>query len=247
MPSRYLLISDIHGNLQALDAVLDDAASVGYDAVLCLGDLVGYGADPAAVIEKVMALQPVAIVRGNHDKVCAGIEPPTLFNDAARLSAEWTYSTLSAEERQVLADLPKGPTVVDDALEICHGSPFDEDHYVFSNQDADRSIHAAATRLCFFGHTHLPAVFSSSDDPVIHHRGAPDGELQLPESGPALINVGSVGQPRDGDPRAAYGVVDLKRGTISLRRVPYDIQAAQRRIRDAGLPAWLATRLERGQ
>jgi diadenosine tetraphosphatase ApaH/serine/threonine PP2A family protein phosphatase len=244
---RYLLITDIHANLHALEAVLEDAAVTGYDAVVCLGDLVGYGADPAAVIERVMALSPRAIVRGNHDKVCAGLEPPILFNDAARLSAEWTLATLTASERERLAALPKGPTTVDGVIEICHGAPFDEDHYVFNDEDASRSIASAALRLCFFGHTHVPAIFSSADDPVVRHADAVDGELQLPRRGPALINVGSVGQPRDGDPRAAYGIVDLPRATIQLRRVTYDVKGAQRRIRDAGLPEWLAVRLGRGQ
>jgi predicted phosphodiesterase len=243
---RYLVITDLHANLQALDAVLADARQIGYDAVLVLGDLVGYGADPAAVIARTMELRPTAIIRGNHDKVCAGLESAAGFNEVARRSAEWTAETLSAADLQLLRDLPRGPKLVVPALEICHGATFDEDHYVFSPVDAARSIHAARGRIVLYGHTHLPAIYTTDDDPATSEGG--DGDLlQLPVSGPALINVGSVGQPRDGDSRAAYGILDLERETILMRRVPYDIAGAQARILDAGLPAWLALRLTHGQ
>ena len=145
---RYLVISDIPGNIHALDAVLADAAGVGYDAVLCLGDLVGYGADPKAVLERVAALRPVGLIRGNHDKVCAGLEPALLFNEVARRSVDWTRGVLSPEETKTLADLPKGPALITDGLEICHGSPFDEDHYIFDGMDASRAIEAATARIC---------------------------------------------------------------------------------------------------
>jgi diadenosine tetraphosphatase ApaH/serine/threonine PP2A family protein phosphatase len=243
---RYLIISDIHANAQALEAVLNDAAALGYDAAVCLGDLVGYGADPAAVIARVQALAPVGLIRGNHDKVCSGLEPATLFNDAARRAAEWTLDVLSRADRAVLAALPRGPARLQPDVEICHGAPFDEDHYVFETVDAGRAMSAASARLCFFGHTHLPAVFSTPEEPVTASAGEPE-ELRLPKTGQALINVGSVGQPRDGDPRAAYGILDTSNGTLRLRRVAYDVQGAQKRIRDAGLPEWLAARLARGQ
>jgi predicted phosphodiesterase len=244
---RYLVISDIHGNVHALDACLADAATLGYDAVLCLGDLVGYGADPSAVVQRVTALEPAAIVRGNHDKVCAGLEPAVLFNEVARRSIEWTQGVLSPDEMAMLTGLPKGPRLVNESLEICHGSPFDEDHYVFDRDDAARSLEAAAARFCLFGHTHLPAVFTSAHDPAATGDGLEDDEMRLPSKGPALVNVGSVGQPRDGDPRAAYGLLDLAANTIRLRRTAYDVRAAQRRIMAAGLPQWLALRLEKGQ
>ncbi len=244
---RYLVISDIHANAHALEAVLADAADLGYDATLCLGDLVGYGADPAAVIDRVFALAPVGLIRGNHDKVCAGLEPATLFNEVARKAADWTGQVLGAEAVAQLAALPKGPRVVAPMLEICHGAPFDEDHYVFDATDAGRAMDAAHGRICLFGHTHLPAVFTTPQDPATRTAGLADDELNLPVTGPALINVGSVGQPRDGDPRAAYGLLDMTRKTVQLRRVGYDVAGAQRRILDAGLPAWLAHRLAKGQ
>ena len=243
---RYLILSDIHGNLQALDAVLADAKRLGYDRMICLGDLVGYGADPGAVIDRTLALDPVAIIRGNHDKVCAGIEPPILFNEVARKSIEWTASTISPAQLKALADLPKGPRVVFSGLEICHGAPFDEDYYVFESTDAAKALDAASERICLFGHTHLPALFATADDPIKADPRHAD-HLQLPARGPALVNVGSVGQPRDGDPRAAYGLLDLDKGELVMRRVDYDLTGARARILSVGLPPWLAIRLERGQ
>lgn len=243
---RYLILSDIHGNLEALDAVMADASEIGFDQVICLGDLVGYGASPHEVLDQVFALNPVAIIRGNHDKVCAGIEAATNFNDAARESAEWTRRVLTPSDTQRLADLPAGPLTVEAGLEICHGAPFDEDFYVFDDNDAARAMAAASAPLCLYGHTHVPAVYSRPDYPVTPS-GRVDDELLLPSRGRAIVNVGSVGQPRDGDSRAAYGLLDTTAGAVRLRRVPYDIKGAQRRIRAADLPEWLADRLTRGK
>ncbi len=241
---RYLVLADIHANLQALEAVLADATTRGYDRVLVLGDLVGYGANPVEAIDRTMALDPAAVIRGNHDKVCAGLEPATDFNDAARASAEWTAAILPASHRDLLARLPAGPVSVTDALQICHGAPFDEDYYVFDLDDAAQALDAVTARLCLFGHTHVPAAYASADDPI-RARDAAGTDLVLPAS-PSLVNVGSVGQPRDGDPRAAYGLLDLDRDSLQLCRVAYDIAGAQARIREAGLPEWLAVRLGQG-
>ena len=244
---RYLVLTDLHANMHALGAVLADARSIGYDQVLVLGDLVGYGGDPGPVIDRTLELKPVALIRGNHDKVAAGLEPATLFNEVARRSIEWTASVLTPAQVKTLVDLPKGPMRVTNDLEICHGTPFDEDHYVFDGEDAAQAMDAASGRICLFGHTHLPAVYTTSDDQASTGADLADDELLLPKSGPALINVGSVGQPRDGDARAAYGLLDFDRNTIRMRRVTYDIAGAQRRILESGLPTWLAIRLERGQ
>jgi predicted phosphodiesterase len=243
---RYLIISDIHANRHALEAVLADAASRGYDATLCLGDVVGYGGDPAAALELTLALKPAGLIRGNHDKVCAGLEPASSFNDVARRAVEWTRQTLSETDLRTLAALPRGPVRIADDLEICHGAPFNEDHYVFDRVDAGRAMSSASARICLFGHTHLPAVYSTPAHPVTCADGDTD-QYQLPREGGVLINVGSVGQPRDGDPRAAYGLLDLERCTLQLRRIEYDVAGAQAAIRAAGLPAWLATRLATGE
>jgi predicted phosphodiesterase len=244
---RYLILSDIHANRQALEAVLEDAGSIGYDAVLCLGDIVGYGADPVAAIEQTLALAPAAIVRGNHDKIAAGLESTAFVNEVARRSLEWTQQALSPSERITLAELPKGPLLVTPAIEICHGAPFDEDAYIFDASDAARAINAAAAPLCLFGHTHLPAFFTTSASPPPAITGRNDDEVVLPDDGPALVNVGSVGQPRDGDPRAAYGVLDLEARRVRFRRVVYDVKSAQQRILAAGLPFRLAQRLGQGR
>jgi diadenosine tetraphosphatase ApaH/serine/threonine PP2A family protein phosphatase len=243
---RYLILSDIHANVQAFDAVLADARAIGFDVVLVLGDLVGYGADPAEVIDKTLALNPVALIRGNHDKVCSGLESAVLFNDAARASAEWTATVLSQAHLTTLRELPKGPQLVTSEIEVCHGTPFDEDHYVFDDADASRAADAAGARICLFGHTHVPAIYATAQDPVVP-TGSNGDEMRLPHSAPVLINVGSVGQPRDGDPRAAYGFFDDETGVLRLRRVTYDIASAQASILQAGLPEWLAYRLDRGQ
>jgi diadenosine tetraphosphatase ApaH/serine/threonine PP2A family protein phosphatase len=253
---RYLILSDIHANLQALETVLTHAGERGYDRVVVLGDLVGYGADPGAVIDRVVALSPAAMIRGNHDKVCAGIEEPINFNDTARESVEWTAKQLSQAQLEMLTLLPKGPKLLaldplgmspatPPRIEICHGAPFDEDYYVFSTEDAARALEASSAPICFFGHTHVQGAFIAND-PRDRPGDLGDGEIRLPEFGYALVNVGAVGQPRDGDPRAGYGIVDSSKNTLSLFRVEYDIAAAQKRIRDARLPEWLAVRLERG-
>ena len=132
---RYLVLSDIHANLEALEAVLDAAREIPYERILVLGDLVGYGADPNAVVDRIRGLQPHAVIRGNHDKVGAGLEPSDAFNAVARAAIRWTYEALSDDNRDWLADLPTGPLVIDALLEICHGTPFDEDAYVFDEAE----------------------------------------------------------------------------------------------------------------
>jgi predicted phosphodiesterase len=246
---RYLVLSDIHSNLEALDAVLR-AAARSYEAVLVLGDLVGYGADPNAVVERIKALEPAAIVRGNHDKVAAGLEDPDDFNPMARAAAQWTRDALSPASIEYLRSLPAGPLVVDDAIEICHGSPVDEDLYVVADIDAARAIAASHRAICFFGHTHVAVCAKLGAQKRLEidaPQGHPEFELS-PESGAKyVVNPGSVGQPRDGDSRAAYALVDMTRNSIRLCRVAYPVDVAQKKIRDVGLPWQLASRLAMGR
>src|SRR6266576_3829120 len=196
---RYLVLSDIHANLEALEACLHDAHARGYDATLVLGDLVGYGAEPNAVIDRVRALKPAAIVRGNHDKVACGLEQADGFNAVAKSAAEWTFEVLAPENRRWLASLPAGPVDVDDLVEICHGSPFDEDAYIFDELDAVRALKVSSRPLCLFGHTHYPMTFElsaqkfDSSDPS----AATETRLQVRTGSKYLVNPGSVGQPRD--------------------------------------------------
>ena len=245
---RYLVLTDIHGNLEALEAVLAHAATREYDAVLVLGDLVGYGADPNLVIERVEALAPVAVVRGNHDKVAAGVEDAEGFNLTARNAVQWTYDALTPEHRAYLRALPIGPVIVDDLIEICHGTPFDEDAYVFDELDAVRAIEASRRPLCLFGHTHVPLVCARTDDELEVY--TPDGDvfaLDVQEGRRYLVNPGSVGQPRDGDPRAGMAIVDTDARRMELFRVPYFVEQAQYKVRRAGLPEILAKRLALGR
>ncbi len=242
----YLIVSDIHANLEALEATL--AAAGDYDHVLVLGDLVGYGANPDAVIERIRSLPSATIIRGNHDKVGAGLEKVDSFNHLARQAIGWTSSTLTPANHQWLAALPPGPLVIDEVVEICHGSPFDEDVYIFDDLDARRAFRVMRRPLCLFGHTHVPAAFAFTDD--MQTIGPPRGErfaLTLDEDVRYLVNCGAVGQPRDGDPRAAFGLLDTSAGTLSVVRVAYDVQAAQAKIIAAGLPEVLAQRLGVGR
>jgi predicted phosphodiesterase len=244
---RYLILSDIHANLQALEAVLDEAASSQWDHVVVLGDLVGYGADPNAVVDRVRALDPMAVIRGNHDKAACGLDDGSGFNNVARFAAAWTHDELTGTNRDYLRQLPQGPSAIDALLEICHGAPFDEDYYIFNADDARRGLEAASRPLSIFGHTHVPVVFQRQDGRLGGF--APEGgsDLKLQEGVAYLVNPGSVGQPRDGDARAAYAVLDVDALILALRRVEYPVHAAQRRILDAGLPTSLANRLGIGR
>ncbi len=245
---RYLILSDIHANIDALDAVLASAEGT-WDRALVLGDLVGYGAEPNAVIERVRALDLAAAIRGNHDKASCGIDDGSNFNQVARYAAAWTGETLTPENRDYLRNLPSGPIALDETFEICHGSPFDEDHYIFDGGDAQRALDAADRPLCLFGHTHLPVIFyrnASVFDGVVPE-GDPDTGLPLKAGVQYLVNPGAVGQPRDGDPRAAFAVLNSEDRALLLRRVAYPVEAAQRRILAAGLPASLANRLGIGR
>jgi diadenosine tetraphosphatase ApaH/serine/threonine PP2A family protein phosphatase len=244
---RYLVLTDIHANLEALEACLADAAPRGYDRALVLGDLVGYGADPNAVIERLRDLDPLALVRGNHDKVACGLEPADGFNSVARSAVQWTFDELTEEHRTWLAQLPQGPHQVSDALEICHGSPFDEDAYIFDELDAARALKASRRPLCMFGHTHCPAAFELSSEGIDGAGPTADSRVQFVDGSKYLFNPGAVGQPRDGDPRAAYAIVDDTARRVDFFRVKYAVSVAQAKIVKAGLPDVLAHRLAVGR
>jgi diadenosine tetraphosphatase ApaH/serine/threonine PP2A family protein phosphatase len=247
---RYLILSDLHANLDAFEAVL--AAAPPADRILILGDIVGYGAEPNAVIERVRQLEPAALIRGNHDKVAAGIEMPDSFNPAALQSATWTHNTLTDDNRAWLSAIPSGPAEIDATIEICHGSPEDEDEYLFSPADAGRVFPSTTRPVCFFGHTHVPLSYSICPHQAEVELLEPDPQEETTVIGIKarrhyLINPGAVGQPRDGDPRAAFAFFDTESQTVELRRVRYDVARAQQRIRAAGLPDVLARRLGLGR
>jgi diadenosine tetraphosphatase ApaH/serine/threonine PP2A family protein phosphatase len=246
---RYLVISDIHANIEAFDTVMAEARPLKFDKLLLLGDLVGYGADPNGVCERVRELKADALIRGNHDKVGSGLESPEGFNAVARNAIRWTYDNLTKDNRDWLASLPAGPVIVDDMIEICHGTPFDEDAYVFDDLDALRALHAARRPLCLFGHTHVQVGHFLSRDQFGLATPEDQRPLRLPldDTNRYLLNPGSVGQPRDGDPRAGFAIVDTQAKEATLYRVEYPIAKAQARILEEGLPDVLAQRLALGR
>lgn len=244
---HYLILSDIHGNWEALEAVLRDSRG-DYDEVLCCGDLVGYGADPNRVVEWTRTTAKL-VVRGNHDKACAGLDDLEWFNPVARSAASWTEHNLTPDNLDYLRNLPKGPLPLD-SFQILHGSPLDEDDYLVSSFAASQVTPYLEREISFFGHTHLQGGFLCHRDGVkrLAKPEPPEARrvLELGHDVLYLINPGSVGQPRDGDPRAGYAIYDPGRRLVEFRRVPYDVQTAQAKIRQAGLPDLLADRLEFG-
>ena len=234
--------------MQALEAVLE-AARGQYDRTLCCGDLIGYGADPNAVAEWFRA-NCADIIRGNHDRACTGQEDLAWFNPVARAAALWTQLALTPENADYVRSLPMGPLTVDD-FQIAHGTPGDEDAYVIDPDEALPVIAALETQLVFFGHTHMQGGFEwrRGNLKTLTRAGGKSGKLalRLEPDGYYLVNPGSVGQPRDDDPRAAFAIYDSESRTVTLRRVEYDVGEAQRRIRDAGLPWILAERLMTGK
>jgi predicted phosphodiesterase len=237
----YLILSDIHANLEALKAVLSDARGR-YEQILCLGDLVGYGADPNAVLEWARANVTVA-VRGNHDKAC--LEPETLeyFRPMARAAAIWTREVLTPENLRYLETLPRGPLHYD-GFDLVHGSPVDEDEYLFSLSDVAQIRSELQSGLLFFGHTHVQGGFLVSRNGVKSIE--PIRELAIEANYSYLLNPGSVGQPRDGDPRAAYAIYSPRERVVEYHRVSYSVAQAAAKILTAGLPESLAARLYEG-
>jgi diadenosine tetraphosphatase ApaH/serine/threonine PP2A family protein phosphatase len=239
---RYAILSDIHGNLEALRAVLADCGDQA-DGVLCLGDTVGYGADPGACIELV-AGRAHAIVGGNHEHGVAGRLDLTWFNRFARAAAEWTREQLDDDHRAYLGALPLVAEVEDATL--VHASPAqpDEWDYLVTAEDGFAAFPHFATRWCFVGHSHTPGAWSLGSTGPDHHPGSVS--VQSERGRRYIVNVGSVGQPRDRDPRAAYALWDVEAGRVDIRRVVYDVSAARRKIAEAGLPRFLADRLAAG-
>jgi len=245
---KYLILSDLHANWEATRAVLAHCRRKRFDAVLMLGDVVGYGAAPNQVIEAVLSLSPkLHQVRGNHDKVVSGVDDGANFNHAALEAARWTAERLNRRNERYVRELPQGPVEIAQDLWICHGSPLDEDAYVLSDFDAFEIFAGHPPWLTFFGHTHVTSMFVARGQGVrvVALRGD-GGRVELDRSQRYLINPGSIGQPRDRDPRASYMTYDSDRGVVRWYRVRYPVAAAQKRIHDAGLPPMLADRLAVG-
>jgi diadenosine tetraphosphatase ApaH/serine/threonine PP2A family protein phosphatase len=239
---RIAFLSDIHSNWPALEAVLADVETVeAVDELVCLGDVVGYGGAPVRCLDLVRARGWLTLV-GNHDRACTDPSVLNWFNPEAAQAARWTRGQLDDHRLRWLAELPERGERAD--AELVHGSLRDPLYeYILDAGSAAASLRLVRGRLCFHGHTHLPGVFHVEQGRVRHDYRL--GPLRLPA--PALVNPGSVGQPRDGDPDASYGVWDAEAGTFEFRRVPYDLAGAKRAILDAGLPPRFAFRLDFGR
>lgn len=243
---RYAIISDIHGNLPALEEVLHALADERIDEYLCLGDVVGYGASPNECCQMVRGTA-AACIRGNHDEVVLRPGTEDWFNAEARTCLLWTRRQLSAEHREWLASLQ--PTTQVDQITLCHGSVSEPDFYTTTPQGAMYNFQAMSTPLAFFGHTHCAAWFGYDGGPRLPSQHAcPQGGLcALQEGYQYLLNPGAVGQPRDGNRQASYAIYDDERQEVVIHRVDYDIQAAQEKMSAADLPPSMALRLSLGR
>jgi predicted phosphodiesterase len=246
---RILVLSDLHSNVTALDAVLD-AVKGRWDRSVCLGDVVGYGPDPNEVTARLQKLGTQTI-RGNHDKAVTGLMPTDDFNPVAKSAVDWTRAQLKPEYFRWLSTLPQGP-LASDGIVLVHGALQDEDEYVFTPAQALDGLLDSTAEVTFFGHTHHQGGFSYLDSQLevlqIRPRtGEAFAALRIEPPRRYLLNPGSIGQPRDGDPRAAFAIADLEHQVVEFWRVPYDVSVVQERMRGARLPEPLAQRLFLGR
>ena len=239
---KFAIIADIHGNLEALQVVLQDIKNQGCTHYACLGDVVGYNANPKECLDIVRGMN-IPCVKGNHDEYCSTEEVMDGFNPAAAEAVMWTRKQLTEDDRQWLRDLKYVRMVT--SFSIVHATLDGPQRwgYVFDKLAAAASFTYQNTSICFFGHTHVPVAFMR--DSMV--RGGTYSKFKIDPAKKYFVNVGAVGQPRDGNPKCAYVVYDVDEGTIELRRLDYDIAAAQKKILAAGLPERLAERLAYGK
>lgn len=240
---RYALFSDVHSNLEALNAVLEEIQREKPDKILCLGDLIGYGPNPNKCVQRVREVADL-VLAGNHDYASLGKANIFNFNYYARMAIEWTIKELSEDSQKYLAALPLMEEIGD--FTLVHATPKDpaEWDYIMNLDDALENFGYFKGQLCFVGHSHIPVIIVQTDDNCWATR---EMEIRIEEGKRYIINIGSVGQPRDLDPRACYGVFDSERKTFQLKRVPYDINLTQEKMRQVGLPEFLIDRLGYGQ
>jgi diadenosine tetraphosphatase ApaH/serine/threonine PP2A family protein phosphatase len=240
----YGLISDIHGNLEALEAVLSELTDV--DGFLCLGDIVGYGADPGPCLDRVRRLPNLVCVAGNHDLAAVGSYDLSWFNPFARAAIEWTSDTLTDDEVSYLRSLPL-TAHIESAL-LVHGSLPNEMDYITSPAEARQCFDAMPGELALIGHTHIAEYYQTRRRSRLPQQISlwSGGELRIQDKTRYIVNPGAIGQPRDRNPAASFGVWQVESAAIVVRRVPYDIDAAQAKMRDARLPEYLLERLAAG-
>jgi diadenosine tetraphosphatase ApaH/serine/threonine PP2A family protein phosphatase len=242
---RFGIFTDVHSNLEALEAVL--AAMAEADGYLCLGDLVGYGPDPNQCIERIAALPNLTAVVGNHDQAALSGEGIEWFNPHAAYAARWTGQALTAASRQFLGKLRE--TEIIDEITLVHGSLPDPMEYITSPYDAQPTFEMMATPICLIGHSHVAEYYRAREDSRFAAQVSlfNGGEIEIEPGYRYIINVGGVGQPRDGNPRAAYGIYDTDRRLVTAARVEYPIAETQAKMEAAGLPTLLIQRLEVGR
>jgi len=250
---RVLVFSDVHANLEAFAAAM--AAFPEYARIAHLGDALGYGASPNDVVEKARSLDAI-LVRGNHDRAASGLSDVEDFNPVAGYAAMWTRNELTAENRRWVLQLPTGPirdAGIPDVI-FSHGSPLDEDEYILSEGVARNALERSPADITFFGHTHLQGAVAMRQGAVqiirpvyLDKESSATFRLELQPQTRYLINPGSVGQPRDTDWRSGFALYDSEQSAVTFYRVPYDVEKAQHRIINAGLPERLAIRLREGR
>ncbi len=241
---RYAIVADIHGNLEAFIEVKKQLKKQNIDKYICLGDIVGYGANPKECLELSKRLFDV-IIAGNHDWACCGLFDVKYFNPYAREAVLWTQNVINEEEKNFLRSLPLTRQV--DDFEIVHGSLYhpDEFNYILSISDALKTFKLMKTQICFIGHSHAPAVFSRDEKNRIEYIDR--NEVRLENNLSYIINVGSVGQPRDGNPKSSYCIYDRDKKVIKIERIAYPVAITRDKIIKAGLPPFLAIRLGSGR
>ena len=240
---KYGIISDIHGNQEALEAALQHLASRRVDELVCVGDMVGYGADPNACVNTIREITET-IVAGNHDHAAVGLTSIDSFNEYAKEAVLWTGVVLSEENKQLIRTLPFSLTL-GDAL-VVHASPYEPEqwHYLFTEAELHMTFRHFSQQVCFIGHSHHPFLFREGGSFVTPQH---DHLYPLPDGSRYIVNVGSVGQPRDHNPQLCCHIYDNEEQMIERIRLPYDIGRAQGKIRNAGLPEFLARRLAYGE
>ena len=243
---RLALISDIHANLEALEAVLRDIETADVEKIHCLGDVIGYGCDPVACLRLVQDHCEIKLM-GNHEYAALGLLPPSQMNNLARQSMEWTVQVITDQEIAIMAEFEMDATTA--GVYLVHASPCQPDSwpYILSETEARQAFPCFSQKITFFGHTHLPMVFSLAPGDSLRGRVGHDLDFDDDVQTRHLINIGSVGQPRDVDPRACYVVFDGEEGSVTYRRVEYDIKATQAKMIRAQLPQQLIERLEVGR
>lgn len=241
---RYAVISDIHSNLEALKAVLAELSKEHIDSYLCAGDIVGYGADPAECIKLVSSLKPGVIIAGNHDWGVVDLLDLEYFNDYAKDAIIWTKEKVNQNDKDWLKKL-KIESEEKEAV-IVHGTLNEpkEFHYILDESDAVHTFRLMSRPVCFVGHSHIPGIFSYQEGAALPVEGA---KVNVDIDKKYIVNAGSVGQPRDGDPRASFIIYDSAKHEIEIKRVEYDIRLAQKKILEARLPERLAQRLLEGR